>query len=48
MENGEIETVDEEMSSQNGRQYRPVVCNDQAVIQMSSIGSSSHTDIPVK
>lgn len=48
MENGEIETTDEEMPSQRGRQYRPVVTHDRAVIQMSSLESVSPPEIPLR
>lgn len=37
MENGEIESADEEMSSRGGRRYTRVVSHEQAVIQMSPI-----------
>lgn len=46
MENGEIESADEEMASSSGRQYRPVGSHDRAVIQMSSMESGSSPDIP--
>ncbi|XP_077243722.1 cation-chloride co-transporter 1 [Tasmannia lanceolata] len=39
MDNGEIESADDEFPSQRGRQYRPVVAHDRPVIQMSSIES---------
>ncbi|KAL0921956.1 hypothetical protein M5K25_005909 [Dendrobium thyrsiflorum] len=37
MENGEIESADEEMASRGGRRYTRVVSHEQAVIQMSPI-----------
>lgn len=47
MDNGDIEGADEEFPGRiSGRKYRPVVANDRAVLQMSSMdpGSSSATD----
>ena len=44
MDNGDIESAEEEFPGRIGaRKYRPVVANDRAVLQMSSIdpGSSS-------
>ncbi|KAK6917091.1 SLC12A transporter, C-terminal [Dillenia turbinata] len=43
MDNEDIESGDEEFSSQRGRKYRPVVAHDRAVLEMSSMdpGSSS-------
>ncbi|KAK6932092.1 Amino acid permease/ SLC12A domain [Dillenia turbinata] len=43
MGNEDIESGDEEFSSQRGRKYRPVVAHDRAVLEMSSMdpGSSS-------
>ncbi|XP_041024126.1 cation-chloride cotransporter 1-like [Juglans microcarpa x Juglans regia] len=46
MDNGDIESADEEFPGRiSGRKYRPVVANDRAVLQMSSMdpGSSSAT-----
>ncbi|KAJ0989759.1 hypothetical protein J5N97_008115 [Dioscorea zingiberensis] len=48
MENGEIESADEEMPSSSGRQYRPVGSHDRAVIEMSSMESGSSPNIPKK
>ncbi|KAJ4976893.1 hypothetical protein NE237_001999 [Protea cynaroides] len=53
MENGEIESTDEEMPSQSGRKYRPVVAHDRAVLQMSSVepessSQSFNRDVPLK
>lgn len=44
MDNGDIESAEEEFPAQiGGRKYRPVVANDRAVLEMSSMepGSSS-------
>ncbi|OVA14992.1 Amino acid permease/ SLC12A domain [Macleaya cordata] len=49
MENGEIESQDDDLPSQTGRQYRPVVAHDRAVLEMSSMESgSSSRDTPLK
>ncbi|PIA33318.1 hypothetical protein AQUCO_04100026v1 [Aquilegia coerulea] len=46
MENGEIESQDEELPSRTGRQYRPVVAHDRAVLEMSSLESASSSRLP--
>ncbi|XP_020081434.1 cation-chloride cotransporter 1-like, partial [Ananas comosus] len=48
MENGEIESTDEEMPLRGGRQYRPVGSHDRAIIQMSSMERGSVQEIPLK
>lgn len=48
MENGEIESADQETHSQRGRRYTPVVTHDQAVLQMSSIEPIPPPEIPLK
>ncbi|CAL9192380.1 cation-chloride cotransporter 1-like isoform X1 [Musa acuminata AAA Group] len=48
MENGEIESADEEITSRSGRQYRPVVSHDPPVVQMTSIDSGPLTEIQLK
>lgn len=47
-ENGEIESLDEAppSSSRIGRQYRPVVAHDRAVLEMSSLEPASSSRIP--
>ena len=50
MDNGDIESAEEEFPGRIGaRKYRPVVANDRAVLQMSSIdpGSSSSSSAAV-
>ncbi|OAY73592.1 Cation-chloride cotransporter 1, partial [Ananas comosus] len=47
MENGEIESTDEEMPLRGGRQYRPVGSHDRAIIQMSSMERGSVQEIPL-
>ena len=50
MDNGDIESAEEEFPGRIGaRKYRPVVANDRAVLQMSSIdpGSSSSSSAGV-
>lgn len=46
MDNGEIESADEEMPSRGGRQYRPVVSHEQSIVQMTSMESGPPTEIP--
>ncbi|KAK9115011.1 hypothetical protein Syun_021808 [Stephania yunnanensis] len=46
MENGDIESQDEELPSQNGRRYRPVDAHDRAVLEMSSMENRSSADAP--
>ncbi len=42
MDNGDIESAEEEFPGRIGaRQYRPVIANDRAVLEMSSIDSGS-------
>lgn len=44
MDNGDIDSAEEEFPARiGGRKYRPVVANDRAVLEMSSVdpGSSS-------
>ncbi|XP_009386801.1 cation-chloride cotransporter 1 isoform X1 [Musa acuminata AAA Group] len=48
MENGEIESADEEITSRSGRQYRPVVSHDPPVVQMTSMDSGPLTEIQLK
>lgn len=48
MENGEIESADEEITSRSGRQYRPVVSHDPSVVQMTSMDSGPLTEIQLK
>ncbi|URE17904.1 Amino acid permease [Musa troglodytarum] len=45
MDNGEIESADEEMPSRGGRQYRPVVSHEQSIVQMTSMESGPPTEI---
>ncbi|XP_008781082.1 cation-chloride cotransporter 1-like isoform X2 [Phoenix dactylifera] len=47
MENGEMESANQETHSQSGRRYTPVVTHDQAVLQMSSI-EPIPPEIPLK
>ncbi|XP_065048877.1 cation-chloride cotransporter 1-like [Musa acuminata AAA Group] len=46
MDNGEIESADEEMPSHGGRQYRPVVSHEQSIVQMTSMESGPPTEMP--
>ncbi|KAH7568504.1 hypothetical protein ACOSP7_011486 [Xanthoceras sorbifolium] len=48
MDNGDIEGGEEEFHGQGGRKYRPVVADDRAVLQMSSMdpGSPSSSSLP--
>ncbi|KAK1552204.1 hypothetical protein Q3G72_012305 [Acer saccharum] len=48
MDNGDIEGGEEEFHGKGGRKYRPVVADDRAVLQMSSIdpGSPSTSPLP--
>ncbi|CAL9763850.1 unnamed protein product [Musa acuminata subsp. burmannicoides] len=48
MENGEIESADEEITSRSGLQYRPVVSHDPPVVQMTSMDSGPLTEIQLK
>ncbi|URE10039.1 Amino acid permease [Musa troglodytarum] len=48
MENGEIESADEEITSRSGRQYRPVVSHDRSVVQMTSMDSGPPTEIQLE
>lgn len=41
MDDGEIEGGDDDLSPQSGRKYRPVVDNDRAVLEMSSLDPSA-------
>lgn len=41
MDNGDIEGGDEEFHAPRGREYRPVVANDSAIFQMSSMDPGS-------
>lgn len=47
IEDGDIEGRDEEFRAPRGRKYQPVVDNDRAVLEMSSIdlGSSSASNL---
>lgn len=49
MDNGDIESGEEEFHGQRGRKYRPVEAHDRAVLEMSSMdpgSSSSSSSIP--
>ncbi|KAF8413519.1 hypothetical protein HHK36_001509 [Tetracentron sinense] len=46
MDNGEIESAEDEFPSQSGRKYRPVVAHDRAVLEMSSMESGSSPGLP--
>lgn len=50
MDNGDIEGGDEEFHAPRGRKYRPVVANDSAIFQMSSMdpGSPSVSSLKYK
>ncbi|XP_010921512.1 cation-chloride cotransporter 1 isoform X2 [Elaeis guineensis] len=48
MENGEMESANQETHLQSGRRYTPVVTHDQAVLQMSSIEPIPPPQIPLK
>lgn len=49
MDNGDIESGEEEFHGQRGRKYRPVEAHDRAVLEMSSMdpgASSSSSSVP--
>lgn len=49
MDNGDIESGEEEFHGQRGRKYRPVEAHDRAVLEMSSMdpgSSSSSSSVP--
>ncbi|XP_031265695.1 cation-chloride cotransporter 1 isoform X2 [Pistacia vera] len=48
MDNGDIEGGDEEFRAPLGRKYRPVVANDRAVLQMSSMDTGSPSGSSLK
>ncbi|WOL12371.1 cation-chloride cotransporter 1-like [Canna indica] len=48
MENGEIESADEEVPSHGGRQYRPVVSHERSVVEMISMESGPPPEMQLK
>ena len=48
MDNGEIESADEEMPAQRGRPYSPVTSHDRSVIEMFSLEAGSPSEISLK
>lgn len=48
MDNGEIESADEEMFARKGLQYSPVKSHDRPVIQMASLETGAPSEIPLK
>lgn len=48
IEDGEIESADDEMPSLGRRQYRPVVSHEGSAVQIQSMESGSLPEIPLK
>ncbi|XP_042424869.1 cation-chloride cotransporter 1-like isoform X2 [Zingiber officinale] len=48
MDNGEIESADEEMPSHSGQKYRPVFAHEKSSIQMTSMESGPSSEVQLK
>lgn len=48
MGNGEIESADDEMSSSDGQNHRPMVSHEGSGVQMRSMESRLSPEIPLK
>ncbi|KAG6481116.1 hypothetical protein ZIOFF_057708 [Zingiber officinale] len=48
MDNGEIESGDEEMPSHSGQKYRPVFSHEKSSIQMTSMESGPSSEVQLK